>query len=101
MDSVNVRNLEQIQEQDSRIRPGRLGTFLLLGIAGAALALGGVMSTQKATPARSNQDRRAELVARSKKSETSPEKLDRKDVTFPGILSDSKKPTTALAAVKD
>jgi len=101
MDSVNVRNLEQIQEQDSRIRPGRLGTFLLLGIAGAALAVGGVMSTQKSTPARSNQDPLAELVARSKKSEMSPEKLDGKDVTFPGILSDSKKPTTALAAVKD
>jgi hypothetical protein len=102
MDSVNVRNLEQIQEQDSRIRPGRLGTFLLLGIAGAALAVAGVMSTQKAAPAaRSNQDPLAELVARAKKSEPSAEKLDGKDVTFPGILSDAKKPTTALAAVKD
>jgi cell division septation protein DedD len=102
MESVNVRNLEQIQEQDGRLRPGRLGTFLLLGVAGAALAVAGVMGAQKTSPAaRSEQDPLAELVARSKLTEASPEKLEGKEVTFPSILSDRDKPTTALAAVKD
>lgn len=103
MESVNVRNLEQIQESDSRKRSSRLGTLLLASMGGAALVIVAVMSARRSgPPARSAKDPLAALVADAKKDKPrSAEKLDGQDVTFPGILSDDKEPTTALAAVKD
>jgi cell division septation protein DedD len=103
MESVNVRNLEQIQESDSRKRSSRLGTLLLASMGGAALVIVAVMSARRSgPPARSPKDPLAALVADAKKDKAEPaEKLDGRDVTFPGILSDDKEPTTALAAVKD
>ena len=101
MASVNVRNLEQIQEQDSA-RPSRIGTLLLVSLAGAAIASAFVMMSKKGgAPARSTQDPLAALVADAKKPGTPAEVLDGKDVSFPSILSDGATPTTALAAVKD
>ncbi len=41
------------------------------------------------------------MVKSAKNSSAPAEQLDGHDVTFPGILSDSRTPTTALAAVKD
>lgn len=103
MESVNVRNLEQIQESDSRKRSSRLGTLLLASMGGAALVIVAVMSARRSgPPARSAKDPLAALVADAKKDKAEPaEKLDGRDVTFPGILSDDTEPTTALAAVKD
>jgi cell division septation protein DedD len=101
MASVNVRNLEQIQEQDSA-RPSRIGTLLLVSLAGAAVVSAFVMMSKKGgAPARSTQDPLAALVADAKKPGTPAEALDGKDVSFPRILSDGATPTTALAAVKD
>ena len=102
METVNVRNLEQIHEDDPRRRGSRLTTLLLASLGGAALVVVGVMSAKRAGPPRQNaQDPLATLVA-SAKSEAQPaEKVDDKDVTFPSILSDKGSPTTALAAVKD
>jgi DedD protein len=101
MASVNVRNLEQIQEQDSA-RPSRIGTLLLVSLAGAAVVSAFVMMSKKnGAPARSTQDPLAALVADAKKPGTPAEMLDGKDVSFPRILSDDASPTTALAAVKD
>jgi DedD protein len=101
MASVNVRNLEQIQEQDSA-RPSRIGTLLLVSLAGAAVVSGFVMMSKKGgAPARSTQDPLAALVADAKTSGTPAEALDGNDVSFPRILSDDATPTTALAAVKD
>lgn len=102
MESVNVRNLEQIQEQESGPRPTRLGTLLLASLAGAALVTAFVVMAKKnAPPAQSTHDPLAELVKNARAGAFAPEKLDGKDVTFPGLLSDDEKPTTALAAVKD
>ncbi len=103
MDPVNVRNLEQIQEQDPRARSSRLGTLLLASMGGAALVIVAVMSAKRSgPPARSGDDPLAALVAQARSSASVPaEKLDGRDVTFPGILSDDGTPTTALAAVKD
>lgn len=102
MDSVNVRNLEQIQEEDPKRRSSRLGTLLLASLGGAALVVVGVMSSKRSgPPATSKDDPLAALVAASKNDDLPPEKLDGRDVTFPGILSDKDTPTTALAAVKD
>lgn len=101
MASVNVRNLEQIQEQDAG-RPSRIGTLLLVSLAGAAIVTAGVMMSKKrGAPARSTQDPLAALVAGAKPAGASAEALDGKDVSFPRILSDDADPTTALAAVKD
>jgi DedD protein len=101
MASVNVRNLEQIQEQDSA-RPSRIGTLLLVSLAGAAVVTAFVMMSKKGgAPARSTQDPLAQLVAEARTPGTPAEVLDGKDVSFPRILSDETTPTTALAAVKD
>jgi DedD protein len=102
MDSVNVRNLEQIQEEESRPRVRRLGALLLASLGGVALVVASVVGDGKSGgPARSQVDPLASLVAESKSRGEAPEKLDGKDVTFPSILSDELAPTTALAAVKD
>jgi cell division septation protein DedD len=102
MDSVNVRNLEQIQEEDSRRRETRWATLLFASLAGAALvfafvtAAGGRSGAEKADP-----DPLAKLVAETKATGPVPEKLAGKDVSFPRMLSDGPRTTTALAAVKD
>jgi cell division septation protein DedD len=101
MAQVNVRNLEQIQEQDSA-RPTRIGTLLLVSLAGAAVVSASVMMSKKSgAPTRSTQDPLAALVADAKSQGMPAEQLDGKDVSFPRILSDDASPTTALAAVKD
>ena len=102
METVNVRNLEQIQEEDRGSRSSRLGALLLASLGGAALVtVALVMAKRTGPPARAEHDPLAELVKSAKNSSTPAEQLDGHDVTFPGILSDSQAPTTALAAVKD
>ena len=102
MESVNVRNLEQIQEEDRGSRSSRLGALLLASLGGAALVtVALVMAKRTGPPARTEKDPLAELVKSAKNNSTPAEQLDGRDVTFPGILSDAQKPTTALAAVKD
>jgi cell division septation protein DedD len=101
MAEVNVRNLEQIQEQDSG-RPSRIGTLLLVSLAGAAVVSAFVMMSKKSgPPTRSTQDPLAALVAEAKNPGVPAEQLDGRDVSFPRMLSDDSSPTTALAAVKD
>ncbi len=105
MDSVNVRNLEQIQEDDSRRGVSRLTTVLLASMGGAALVIAGVtMAKRSGPPATSDQDPLAALVADAEKSappEVPAQDLNGTDVSFPALLSDEEHPTTALAAVKD
>ena len=102
MESVNVRNLEQIQEEDRGPRGSRLGALVLASLGGAAVVtVALVMAKRTGPPARTERDPLAELVKSAKSSGTPAEQLDGRDVTFPGILSDAQKPTTALAAVKD
>jgi len=98
----NIRNLEQIQEDDAPKRSSRLGTMLLASLAGGALVVAFVFTLKReGPPARSTQDPLAALILQAKNAPSSGEKLEGRDVTFPGILSDESKPTTALAAVKD
>lgn len=103
MDSVNVRNLEQIQEAEGDRRSARAATLLLAGVGGAALVIAVVLTLKQSEPGIQAQgDPLAELVAKAKRPETTPpEAVQRSEVTFPSILSDSARPTTALAAVKD
>ncbi len=105
MTSSNLRDLEQIQEEDPGARSSsssRLGALLLASLGGAALVtVAVVMAKRIGPPARAERDPLAELVRSAKNTSTPAGQLDGRDVTFPGILSDSQKPTTALAAVKD
>jgi cell division protein FtsN len=99
-----LRNLDDIQEKDDQTRMPRAVSITLLVLGGAcvvlsAMALGGSRSSgaagradplgdlvsKQGKPAASNKDHTADLGAR--------------DVTFPSILSDNAKPTTALAAL--
>jgi cell division septation protein DedD len=101
MQPVNVRNLEQIQEHDGTPKASRFGALLLAALASAAIVTSSVLMTkQKGPPAASSADPLAELVA-NVQSQAPAERLEGRDVTFPGVLSDREKPTTALAAVKD
>jgi len=100
LEPVNVRNLEQIQEQESH-GASRLGALILGSLATAAIVTAFVVVTRKGgPPAVSSADPLAALVA-SAQSEPPAERLQGQDVRFPGVLSDSERPTTALAAVKD
>lgn len=103
MDSVNVRNLDQIQEVDHKSGSSRAASLLLSGIGGGAILLGAVLALKQSAPPRESQtDPLAALVARSKQTAApQPEMVRPEEVTFPSILSDSDRPTTALAAVKD
>jgi cell division septation protein DedD len=103
MESVNVRNLEQIQESDGKQSGTRWSAFLLASAGCAALVIAGVMTVKRSEPpAQSTEDPLAALVNKAKRNGEPPsERVDPSDVTFPGVLSDVEKPTTALAAVKD
>lgn len=102
MDTVNVRNLEQIQESDdAATRSSRLAALVLASLASAAIAVSFVvMSKRGGPPTVSSADPLAELLA-SSRANSPAERLEKREVTFPGVLSDSERPTTALAAVKD
>jgi DedD protein len=102
VESVNVRNLDDIQEEERGSRGTRLLSLLLASLAGAAIVTAGVVVSKKGGPAaKDTRDPLAELVAQAKTNGPSSDKLETKDLSFPGILSDQAKPTTALAAVKD
>lgn len=101
MSPINVRNLEQIQEADSAARPSRLSALVLAALASAAIVTATVVMAKRKGPAAvSSADPLAALVS-SARAHVPAESLERSEVTFPGVLSDGAKPTTALAAVKD
>src|SRR5260221_8254640 len=105
MDPSSVRNLERIQEKDDASRMPRAVSITLLVLGGAcivlsAMALGGKRSGE-ATP---KHDPLGELVTSQKKGgpvsgAVKTTDLATQDVTFPSMLSDNARPTTALAAV--
>lgn len=102
IDSVNVRDLEQIQESDPRRPAPRVLSLALFGVATAAVVTASVMVSRRSGPsAKSTRDPLAALVQKAKHSPQKPEQLNDSELSFPDILSDSTRPTTALAAVKD
>lgn len=102
MDGREVRNLDQIQEADPGARPSRAGALILASLGGAALVAAALMFL-RSDPKDDVQstDPLGDLVAKSGDVE-SDERRDRiNDVTFPGLLSDEERPTTALEVVRD
>lgn len=102
MQPVNVRNLDDIQEEQSGRRASRFAALLLASLAGAGIVTAAVvMSRHGGAPQRATRDPLADLVLSQKAVGPSADKLETREVSFPGILSDGDKPTTALAAVRD
>jgi DedD protein len=106
MDPAGIRNLENLQEDDDerRMPPGVTVTLVILGgacIAFAAFALGG----RSSQPPASKIDPLGDLVSRRSLpsavvSARLAADLGPSDVTFPQMLSDDDRPSTALAAVR-
>ncbi len=101
MATVNVRNLEQIQEDAPGVRSSKLGALVLASIGGAVLVAVGALTFKSTTDtAASEPDPLAALVAASKsKPAEDPAEVDSADVSFPGLLSDADNTTTAFAGV--
>jgi cell division septation protein DedD len=99
-DSI-VRQFDRIQEHDEDgPRTPRSVTALLVVLGGACVVFAGLaMNTRRSSHEVKKLDPLGELVAQKGK-EPSAADLKPGDVTFPGILSDRDKPTTALAAVR-
>jgi septal ring-binding cell division protein DamX len=96
-----LRNVEQIQEAEGRPKGTRAGTLLLAAIGTACIAFVVVTHARhKAAPTTRTFDPLSELVAQSKSSAGHGAELGGGDVTFPSLLSDVGRTTTALAAVR-
>jgi cell division septation protein DedD len=117
MDQTAVRNLEQIQEQDEAPNMPKGLSFALVGIGAACIAFAVMaMGGRKTAPVEKRPDPLGELVANRGSKGTAAgagttlasapaaaipaTQLSAKEVTFPSILSDEARPTTALAAVR-
>jgi cell division septation protein DedD len=106
-DPPGIRNLENLQEDDDerRIPPGVTIALVVLGgacIVFGAFALGGRSSQSQAAksdPLGELVAHRGTLPAVASSTRLSVD-LAPRDVTFPQLLSDDDKPSTALAAVR-
>lgn len=102
MHPANVRNLDDIQEEERGSKTSRFAALLLASIAGASIVTAAVvMSRRGGAVQHAKTDPLAELVAAQKQAAPAPGKLETGEVSFPSILSDDDQPTTALAAVRD
>jgi DedD protein len=104
-ETVSVRNLDQIQEQEPHQGATKLGAMIMASFGGACIVFCSLMLVRSPKPeAGKTGDPLGALVAATpstpKKKPAKPS-LDADDVTFPEFLSDSEQKTTALAAVKD
>jgi DedD protein len=97
-----LRNLEQIQETDARSRGPRVGTLLLASLGAACVIFAVVSQSRHNVKAVGRApDPLGELVAQAKGVRPADSSdLGGKDVTFPSMLSDEARTTTALAAVR-
>lgn len=103
IDASAVRNLDEIQEDDPEARPSRAGALVLASFGGACIVLAATLLMRSPPKAKAvSQDPLGDLVAQVKpgaSASAQPAAVGH-EVTFPGVLSDSKSPTTALEAVR-
>jgi DedD protein len=97
-----LRNLDQIQEAEGNSRRSRVGTLLLASLGVACVVFAVVAQSRRKAPAATHApDPLGELVAQAKGPLSAPgADLAGRDVTFPGMLSDDSRTTTALAAMR-
>jgi cell division septation protein DedD len=101
MDAVNVRNLEQIREHDSRRAKSRLGTLILASLGGAGVVVAVVVTAGHSGHGTAQRTDALSALGSQQSTSGPAARVDRQNVSFPSLLSDAEKPTTALAAVKD
>jgi cell division protein FtsN len=100
MDQASVRNLERIQETDDVSRMPKSVSIALLVLGGACVVLSVMaLSGKRSTEATTHTDPLGDLLSHGKPTAMKAPDLVVQDVTFPAMLSDSAKPTTALAAL--
>jgi cell division septation protein DedD len=99
---VDLRNLDQIREQEDAGSGRGLGPWLLGAGGVGALLVALVMSMpEKHVAAESTEDPLAELIAKAKEQPSAPaDQLSPEHVSFAQILTDKERPSTALVAVK-
>jgi hypothetical protein len=96
-----LRNLDEIQEDEGKPRGSRVGTLFLASLGAACVIFAIVSQYKRKMPASSPPpDPLGELVAQSKGERMEAADLAGKDVTFPSMLSDDPRTTTALAAMR-
>ncbi len=104
-DPGHIRNLEKIEESDdSERRMPRGVTMALVALGGACVVFAGLtLGGRTSRPEQKKVDPLGDLLSlRSHAAASAPRPTDLspKEVTFPGMLSDEDKPSTALAAVR-
>src|SRR3954471_20002043 len=98
IDASAVRNLDQIQEDDPGSRPSRAGTLVLASLGGACIVFAAVLLLRAPAKGKiTHTDPLGDLVAAAGpvKPRNGAETVGQ-EVTFPSLLSDAKRPTTAL-----
>lgn len=98
-DRGSLRDIDNIQEKDAD-GSGKLGSLILASIGTACVVFAAVALLRRPAPAHAKAaDPLDDLLARQPAA-TARRELSASDVTFPQILSDDDKPTTALAAIQ-
>ena len=101
MNAANIRNLEQIQEAEPA-RGFSVGSLLLSALACGALVVAAVFGYERSTASKpASTDPLQQLLASAAKPLSAAAVVAKDQVTFPGVLSDGRSPTTALVAVRD
>lgn len=95
-----VRNLEQIQESEGD-GGMKLGGLVLASLGSACVVFAVIALLRRPTQAPTKAvDPLDDLLARTPAASARPRELSASDVTFPAMLSDAQRPTTALAAIQ-
>lgn len=109
MSDLGIRHIEELQEDDDGGRIPRSVTVALVGLGAACIAFTGfALAGRSSQPAALRSDPLGDLVADRSRAAMMPSSsamrsttdLSPRDVTFPRMLSDDEKPSTALAAVR-
>lgn len=99
---MDLRHLDQIQEQADPHRGNRLAPWLLAGCGVGALVLVAVMAMpEKQVVSQPATDPLSDLIAKAKEDQSRPaDQLAKEHTSFAELLTDQERPSTALVAVK-
>jgi DedD protein len=101
-EGATIRNLDEIQETDPGARPSRAAAIVLASLGGACIVFAAVaLLRTPIKPKTAQLDPLGDLVAKTHPAGITPRRpdLSGSDITFPGMLSDTKN-TTALEVVR-
>jgi len=99
MEHGSLRNLDQIQESDSKSGGSRVGTLVLASVAGACLVFAVFALVKR--PHLGPEPETDPLAALAESAVSAqPPSIEGQNVAFPDLLSDEPNPTTAMAAIR-